>query len=310
VIVRSSRRGGALIGIAISAALLFSACGGGGSSKASGSTSPDGTNAATTTEARDAGGGGSSKCFTTPGDQKAKVRFVNLFTNSTYPQGDIDVWQGYGATDGCGEKLATVKYGEASDYIDVTAADQDGNWSASAYLPGFADEDHQIINQTETWKGGEQVTIVFSQGDPESGQPPVSGSVQAFFEHDNEATTDSGAIQPVAGKAVLAIAATSLQYVVKDGAWVPGLAGQTKCLLGVGDTENTRTNIGGTSLVIYPVAPGSLDLGLFPSQPGTCTGTAAIGPVTIDGAADSRTLVLVHGTDAQNLKMLVLPVAD
>jgi hypothetical protein len=109
---------------------------------------------------------------------------------------------------------------------------------------------------TERWKGGEQVTIVFQPGEPTSGQPPNSGDVQAFFEKDS--ASDSSAIQPVAGKAVL----------------------------------------------------GTVNLGLFPSNPGVCTGTPAIGPATINAAAGSRTLVHAYGPDKQNIKLLVLPVAS
>ena len=306
MIARHSRRSRALAGVVIGAALLLTACGGGGSSKASDSTSPDTGGAPTSTDAGSSGGG-SSKCYTTPGDQKAKVRFVNLFTNSAYPQGNIDVWQGYGATDGCGKKLATIKYGEASDYIDVTASDKDGNWSAAGYVPGGADQDHQIIDQTETWKGGEQVTIVFTTNDPSNNQPLHTGSVSAVFEKDPAQETTFAAVP---GKGVLGVSANALQYVDKEGAWAGGIAGQTACLLGPGDTENTRTNVGGTSLIAYPVAPGSVDFGLFLSDPGKCTGTPAIGPATIDAAAGSRTLVFAYGPDKQSEKLLVLPVED
>ena len=300
------RRARAFVGIAVGAALL-AACGGGGSPKASGSTAPGTTTGATPTTAATAGGG-TGNCYTTPGTQKARVRFVNLFTNTTYPKGSITVWQGYGADDGCGKKLATVPYGTASDYIDVTAADKDGNWTATAYVGSSTARDHQIINQSETWKGGEQVTIVFQPGDPTSGQPPNSGDVQAFFEKDS--ASDSSAIKPVAGKAVLAVAATAVEYVDKAGAWVAGITGQPKCLLGPGDTESTRTNIGGTSLIPYAVAPGTVNLGLFPSNPGVCTGTPAIGPATVNATAGSRTLVLAYGPDKQSIKLLVLPVAS
>jgi hypothetical protein len=307
VSIRHPRPRVALVGLALASALVFAACGGGGSSKASDGTTP-GTSPAgngATTSAPDAGG--NSNCYTTPGTQTAKVRFVNLFTNATYPQGDIDVWQGYGASDGCGKKLATIKYGEATDYIDVTAADKDGNWSATGFVPGGADEDHEIINQTETWKGGEQVTIVFMTNDPSNGQPEHTGSVSAVFEKD---PAQEPSFAPVPGKGVIGVSANALQYVDKEGAWIGGIAGQTACLLGPGDTENTRTNVGGTSLISYPVPPGSVDFGLFNSIPGKCTGTPAIGPATIDAAAGSRTLVFAYGPDKQNEKLLVLPVTD
>jgi hypothetical protein len=307
--VRRSHLRVPIVGLVLASALLFAACGGGGSSKASNSTTPDNgtSSAASTTDASALGGSAQSKCYTTPGTQTAKVRFVNLFTNADYPQGDIDVWQGYGASDGCGKKLATIKYGEASEYIDVTAADKDGNWAATAFVPGGADEDHQIINQTETWKGGEQATFVFTTNDPSNMQPSHTGSVSAVFEKD---TSQDPTFAAVPGKGVLGVSATALQYVDKEGAWIGGIAGQTACLLGPGDTENTRTNVGGTSLIAYPVAPGSVGFGLFASIPGTCTGTPAIGPATIDAAAGSRTLVFAYGPDQQHERLLVVPVDD
>jgi hypothetical protein len=302
VIVGQHVRARALVVLGISAALVLAGCGGGGSSKANSPAPGGNADASSTTTA--AGGGGGGSCFQTPGTQTARVRFVNLFTNSTYPSGDIDVWQGFSTADACGKKLATIPFGTATDYIDVTASDETGNWSTIAYVAGGTDDAHQIISQTETWKGGEQVTIVFQRGsESDSG---AAGGDQSFFE---KPTTDiNTTLAAVPGKALLAIGAASLQYTAKDAAWVPGAGG--KCFAATGDTETTRTFIGGTSQVPYPVAPGSVALGLFKSDPGTCTGTPDIGPTTIDAADGSRTLVLAYGADAQNLKLLVLPVAS
>ena len=261
----------------------------------------------TTTTTSGISTGGNGDCFTKPGTQKARVRFVNLYTNSTYPASDIEVLQGYSGTDPCGKKLATVPFGHASDYIDVTASDETGNWSAVAYVGGSTAKDHEIITQSETWKGGEQVTITFEGAEPAPGLPPSSGGDQAFFE---TSTSGDASLPAVAGKAVLGIAATSLQYVVKDGAWVAGVTGQAGCLKAVGDSSGITTNIGGTQLVQYTVDPGSLPVGLYPSVPGKCAGAPAIGPVTIDAAAGSRTLVFAYGSDAQHEKLLVLPIAS
>src|SRR4051812_19143505 len=103
----------ALVSAAVAAVFLLGACGGSsGSSKASDTSPATGDNGTPTTAASSSGGGGNGDCFTTPGKQTARVRFVNLFTNPTYPTSDIDVWQGFSATDSCGKKLATIKYGE------------------------------------------------------------------------------------------------------------------------------------------------------------------------------------------------------
>ena len=205
----------------MSGALLLAACGGGGSSKASDATTPASAGAgATTTSTSGSSGGGNGNCYTTPGKQTARVRFVNLFTNPTYKSSDIDVYQGYSADDPCGKKLATVPYGAASDYVAVTAGDESGDWNATAYVAGSAAKDHEIITQSETWKGGEQVTITFQGAEKQADLPASSGGDQAFFEKSTEA--DSSALKPVAGKAVLGIAATSLEYVTPDGSWVAG----------------------------------------------------------------------------------------
>jgi len=300
-------RNGIFVSVALGAAVLLAACGG-GSSKSSTTTPPTGTAGAGVTTTAGSTSGGNGNCYTTPGKQTARVRFVNLFTNSTYPSSAIDVYQGFDASDPCGKKLATVPFGQASDYINVTASDDSGDWSAAAYVAGSTAKDHEIITQSETWKGGEQVTIMFEGGEKQPGVAPAAGGDQAFFE--NPTTDDSSALKAVAGKAAIGIAATALQYVVPDGAWLAGITGRPSCLLAVGDTQSTRTDIGGTQLVQYTEAPGSLSIGLYPSNPGTCTGTPAIGPATVNAAAGSRTLIFAYGTSANDLKLLVLPVTS
>ena len=113
MVVRRHMRSRALVIVGISA-LLLAACGGGGSSKPAAAPSDSTDPGGVTTTSGNTGGGGNGKCFTDPGPQKARVRFVNLFTNATYPSGDIDVWQGFSGTDSCGKKLATVPFGRAA----------------------------------------------------------------------------------------------------------------------------------------------------------------------------------------------------
>lgn len=292
-----------LAAVSALAGVALVGCGGNNDSASPSTTKAASGDTATTTSAAS---GAKGNCYTTPGKQKARVRFVNLFTNATYPSSAVDVYQGSSATDPCGKKLATVPFGSASEYVDVSALSESGSWTATAYVAGSTDDQHKIIDQGETWNGGEVVTIVFSGSEPstDTGLPPSSGSVQAFFENG-----DSPAIAaPPTGKAAVGIAATSLQHVDKDGSWRAGVSGQSGCLKAEGDTDSTTTNIGGTQLVSYTVDPGSLNLGLFPSDPGDCTGTPAIGPTTVDAAAGSRTFVFAYGVDKQSEKLLVLPL--
>ncbi len=151
--------------------------------------------------------------------------------------------------------------------------------------------------------------IVMGQ-DPSSGNGASAGGDQVFFE--KPITDLNPSTNPAPGKGLIIIAAAAVQYVAaKDAAWVAGIAGQTKCLTAVGDTDpNTRTNIGGTSLVPYQVTPGTVSVSLFKGDPGTCTGTADIGPASVDATDGSRTLVLAYGPDATHFKLLALPVAS
>ncbi len=146
--------------------------------------------------------------------------------------------QGFSGTDPCGKKLASLKFGEASDYIDVTASDCSGNWEATAYAAGSTDEDHQIISQTETWKGGEQATIIIEGPDPIVGQ---RDRTPAATKPSSRSRCPTSIPRPnaVPGKGLVIIGAASVQYTAgKDTAWVAGLAGQTKCLTAVGDTDD------------------------------------------------------------------------
>jgi hypothetical protein len=301
-----ARRARTLAVIVACGMLLAAACGGDDDDSA---TPPPDDGATSSTEI-DLGGGGDGDCFTDPGDQTARVRFVNLFTNDDYPEGDIQVFQGFSADDPCGEELATVAYGEVSDYIEVNAADESGNWSASAYIAGSLDDEHKIISQTQTWAGGEQVTFIFFEGDTTSTGPSASGSSQTFFE---VSPSDGNTAMTTApdGKAVIGVNASALQYLLPETGWAVGATGQSGCLLAVNDTETSATNVGGTSLVQYPVDPGSIELALYPTEPTRdCSGAPDFGPTTVEADAGSQTLVFAYGPSADAVDLLVLPVEE
>jgi hypothetical protein len=310
VVGLARRRARAFFAFMLVGALLLAACGGDDDDSASGATGTTQAGGDTSTTA--GGSGGNGDCFTDPGTQTARVRFVNLYTNETYPKGDIDVYQGFNGTGPCGKKLATVAFGEATDYIDVTAADESGNWNTTAYVAGSTDDDHKIITQSETWKGGEQVTIVFAAQGDNPGSPASFGSDQAFFEKPTDDNSGIGTpFEAEDGKALIGIAATSVQYSVPDGAWVVGADGVDGCLKSQQDTEFSTTNVGGTQLVQYQVDPGSYDISLYDSETAsTCSGTADIGPASVDAQEGSRTFVFAYGTGPDDLQLLVLPVEE
>ncbi len=60
----------------------------------------------------------------------------------------------------------------------------------------------------------------------------------------------------------------------------------------------------------YPVTAGTVSVALYKSDPGTCTGTPDLGPVSVDVPDGGRAFVLVYGPDATHLKLLALPIAS
>ena len=263
---RYSARRRAVVGFGDLAILLLAACGGGGSSKSASSRrgSTDDDQRHDEHDGRGPGGG-NGQCFTNPGPQKARVRFVNLFTNATYPSGDIDVWQGFSGNDPCGKKLATVQYGTASDYIDVTAGDSSGNWDAAAYPPGPTDEDHQIISQTETWKGGEQVTIVFMGQDPSSGNGPSVRRRPGVLREAHRPRPTSRSRRCRARRCSPS-ARRRCSTSTKDGAWVAGITGQSGACPQSATRRPRRPTSAARRLVPYTVDPGSVNLGSVPER--------------------------------------------
>jgi hypothetical protein len=291
-------RAGAVVACAV---IVLGACGGGSSDTKPASPTSASTTTAPNSNGSGAGGSGSN-CPTAT--FHARVRFVNLYTNSTYPKGDIEIWQGYTRT-GCSKRLATIGFGKASDFVDVTANDAQGNWEATAFVPGGSDDDHQIIQQSETWKGGEQVTVLVFAQEATSGNPAAAGADQVLFEKDPSQETP---ISTAPGKATIVASGVAVQAAVPDANWRLGVP-RAGCLSSTDDTPSSTTSVGGTSALQFAVDPGPIDVALYPIDPGTCAGNPAVGPVSVDAQEGSRTLVLAYGADAHSLSLLVLPFA-
>ena len=217
--VRPSARPRALVALTVASALVFGACGGKSHSKSTPSTQAPST--ATASGVSTGTTAVKARCETPPGKQTARIRFVNLYTNPKYPKSAVDVWQGLGADDPCAKKLTTVPFGQAGDYVDITASDASGNWSAAAYVAGSNDKAHEIVVQGEKWLGGEQATMVFEGAAPQAGAgaSPSAGSDQTFLEKNN--VGDPGLLVPEAGKAALGVT-SALKNVVDNGTWVVG----------------------------------------------------------------------------------------
>ena len=301
-----------MIVLGVLCVLLFGACSGKSKSENTPATgpqpSPTTATTATTGRSRVTTQTSVAKaiCTTTPGTQTARIRFVNLYTNPKYPKRAIDVWQGLGASDPCAKKLTTVPFGKASNYIDITASNEAGDWSAAAYIAGSTDKNHKIVVRGARLLGNEQATMVVEGAAPRTGVPASAGRDQTFLEKNN--LGKPALLVPTAGKAALGITA-ALPTAAENGAWLAAVTGKAGCLPALTDTASNRTTISGTRLVRYSVDPGSLRLALHGGS-GGCTGRPDIGPATVDARAGSSIFVFVYGADTEHLALLVLPIAQ
>ena len=252
----------AAVALGITLVTLLGVCG--GKSKSENAPSPS----ASTTDKNGAGVATEStvakaKCETTPGKQKARIRFVNVYTNKTYPKSDIDIWQGLSATDPCAKKLTTVPFGQASDYIDITPSNEAGDWSAAAYVAGATDRSHEIVvrgGNLAGWRAGDDggrgrraarrrsrqrgPGPDVPRGEQRSANPRCSFRLRARPHSASRARCRPSS---------------------KTASWFAGV-GKSTCLRSLSDTASHRTTIGGTQVVRYSVDPGSLDVAVLPEQ--------------------------------------------
>jgi hypothetical protein len=67
---------------------------------------------------------------------------------------------------------------------------------------------------------------------------------------------------------------------------------------------------GGTAVVGYDVAPGTVRVAAYRADDPSCGGAPVIGPVDAQVGATGRTYVIAYGTGPDDLRLLVVPSSD
>jgi hypothetical protein len=194
------------------------------------------------------------------------------------------------------KELATFDYGEVSDFVKVPAGH-------SLKLVPEDDPDSGLFLQPLAKKA--RLTIVpFATSD----DPAESGLQQlVIVERGKQQAGGDVADWPdvASGKATLMMFNGALMPVFGTdfaGFLVTPGAG---CLESA-DPSQQDTGTGGTIPAFYVVDPGAVDVGL--SEDG-CDAAPIVGPESVTAAADDRVAIVPYGTSADDVQLLVLPVA-
>jgi hypothetical protein len=296
------------------AVVLAAACGGGsaattgptipGITSAPGSDNPATSSDPLVTLPPSTGGGGGPSLK----PSGAKMRIANLYTPATGTPPALDIYGGFSAE--AGPLLASVPYGTISDWFDPGVLGNENDAMLSFYVHGKTGMNEEIGTQTETLKGGEQITMFIGAGDADNKN---SSGIQfarwtVFFENG----TDFPLPSPVADKAIvmalgLALGAVpgtaeTFLYMSVDGACLPNVEG---------GIDGTPQPFGPGSQQNYLAPAGSKDAYIeLPGENGIpdCTSKGTLTPVHYDIAAGERAWLAFYSPDGKTLKALQVKV--
>jgi hypothetical protein len=239
----------------------------------------------------------------------AKVRVANLFNPITGDPGPIDVYADAWADSGS-KPLISVPYGEVSPAFDPTVADDAGDMFLSFYQSGVTGNGNELISQTETLKGGEDIVFYLATGSlQDSGR--YGGALGTAFA---VSTVDFGGPTLAPGKALLTVSAVGLDKILKNPdalSWIASF-GQG-CAPGIdGDPNNIAIIDPGTTGAEYALDPGQATVSFHPydttsgNVPG-CTNASDLN-VPLQATAGAKLLLILYAPKDGELKALVISV--
>jgi hypothetical protein len=278
-----------VVGSACLLASLLGACGGSDNGKAAGSSS-DGTVDASTEKTiktlLEAGTGQRGAKEDAPG----KIRFLNLIVRNGSPT-DVDIW--WGRPDEKA-KAASVRYGEASDYLTPKRAKGNDSAVYTVTVAGGQEELWTWDRFTPTDKV--QRTAIFSFNDEkrftETSLEEALDVVSPYSSTVDLPAPDSGRVRLLWRPLGNAISAGDNLLTV--------MGGGGDCLTngtGIAGPDGNQLNDGAS----FQVAPGT-SLALYPN----CQGTAA--SAEVKAPASGRGLLIAHLDGSNKPTLLVVPV--
>lgn len=283
--------------------LLVGACSSGTGTDGPGATEPDG---AAFTLPPDAGAPGRLP-------SGAKVRVVNAYAPLNGDPGPIDVYAAPWVLEGA-TPLITIPYGTVSPFFDPTVSDEQGNMFLSMYWAGTNGNGNQLIDQTETLKGGEEITFILTTGPSTQDSGRHYGQLNVFFARVKGDLL--GQPTPNPGKGLLfvdTIGIDNVQPSTVGGAWYFGTG--DGCTKTINDDTYTLTGVGPGSSATFELDPGTYagELHAYPSGYDSfpdCSNSALIGnmPVTITDGGSA--VLLIYAAQEGDLQSLFIPLGE
>ncbi len=220
----------------------------------------------------------------------ASLRLVNLFAvpgvSST-----VDVYRGANAADGA-ILVRNLPFGNATDYLTVPAGNptfavyRTGSTAVSDRIGWITPQLHTAAVVTAAITAVGDAQMVFVEVDPSPAAPlapPPSGSALVIF-------NSTALVVP------LATNSDSFAY---------GTPGQG-CLRRADQRDELL--VGGRDSATIVIAPGHIELAVYPAADVACAGAPIAMPISFDATAAGRTLVLAYGTGPADLHLLALPL--
>lgn len=240
----------------------------------------------------------------------ARVRVANLFNPITGDPGPIDVYAAPWVEAGA-KPLLSVPYGEVSPAFDPTVSDDAGDMALSFYAAGVTGNGNELMSQTETLKGGENIVFYLATGDLQA-SGKYGGALGTQFA---VSTVDFGGPTLAPGTALLTVSAIGLDKILKNPdktSWIVSLG--HGCAPGInGDANNISIIDPGTTGAEYPLDAGQTTVSFHPYD-GTsgnvpdCANASAL-DAQVQAAAGQKVLLVLYAPKDGQLKALVIPVS-
>lgn len=281
--------------------LLIAACSSGAGTTGPGATEPDG---GAFTLPPDAG---------TPGQlpSGAKVRIVNAYAPLNGDPGPIDVYAAPWVLEGA-TPLISIPYGTVSPFFDPTVADEQGNMFLSMYWAGTTGNGNALIDQTETLKGGEEITFILTTGSSVQDSGRHYGQLNVFFARVKGDLL--GQPTPNPGKGLLFVdtfGTDNVQPSTAGGEWYFGTG--DGCTKSLSDKPYSLTGVGPGGSGAFELDPGTYAGELHAYPPGydqfpDCSNAALVGDLPVTITADSSAVLLLYAAKEGPLQSLFLPL--
>lgn len=259
-----------------------------------------------------------------------EIRVVNLYIPDGETEGqEIEVW--FGSPEYYGEKLATIGYGEVSEFFaplssePETGDDEPGtvDWTIGYYPAGATTDDQRLMDSAGSLSPGQKTTTVVMPAEPGG----VGASVQGFPDSPGEepdAMAEEFFYDVPEGQGMFLLSAAPIQhlrddqsdsspsYIASDGAG--------SCLPSYDTTTGELTDysdgitplIGGTQILSYvfdqggQVAVHRVIDNQFPGD--ACAGETVLDAVSPELGEGDRAYGLIYGSSLDQLELLVIPV--